>query len=153
MTAVTQFPEHIQRMINEYIQLGDKLQKLTAFLNKITPLDMPSNMTQDDVDLLTDQHLHMMNYQAVLAKRLQKTGVDLSKQPELSFGMKLVGIDFNPSGDPKVTELKQLAARMADVVDGGIVSRTGFSGFLRDGAIERILDAQMWAVKHVTNKH
>lgn len=77
---------------------------------------------------------------------------------KLTFGMKLVGIDFNPSGDPKVSRLKQLAAEMANIVnDHSSASTTGLDNYLsntlKDGALHRILDAQMWAVKHLTNKH
>ena len=77
---------------------------------------------------------------------------------ELTFGMKLVGLDFNPSGDPRVTELKQLAARMADIVNehnsAGITPESGYlNSTFKGGAIRRILDGQMWAVKHITNRH
>ena len=38
------------------------------------------------------------------------------EQKELSFGQKLVGLDFNPSGDPKVLKAKQLCAELADLL-------------------------------------
>lgn len=82
----------------------------------------------------------------------------------LSFGEQLVGTDFNPSGDNKVKRLKQLAAEMANIVNehdspaaGGDTQPGQHSSYLnatfKGGAIRRILDAQMWAVKHITNRH
>ena len=83
-----------------------------------------------------------------------------STAPAMTFGERLVGVDFNPSGDDKVKRLKQLAAEMANIVyshDVGPFARSSEDLYLRktfqDGAIRRILDAQMWSVKHITNKH
>lgn len=78
------------------------------------------------------------------------------EKKELTFGMKLVGLDFNPSGDPRVTELKQLAARMADIVDehnhqppaSFYVSNIMFSMAAQD-----IKHAVMASVALITNKH
>jgi hypothetical protein len=35
---------------------------------------------------------------------------------ELTFGEKLVGINFNPSGNPKVQRAKELCALLADLI-------------------------------------
>ena len=35
---------------------------------------------------------------------------------ELTFGEKLVGLTFNPSGDEKVLKAKQLCAELADLM-------------------------------------
>lgn len=77
------------------------------------------------------------------------------KNQELSFGQKLVGLTFNPSGDPKVNRIKELAAEMADLITDVNNSQESsyFSNTFYGGAIRRILDAQMWAVKFLTNKH
>lgn len=34
----------------------------------------------------------------------------------LTFGQKLVDVNFNPSGNPTIDEVKQLCARLADIV-------------------------------------
>ena len=90
-------------------------------------------------------------------------------KPALTFGEKLVGKSFNPSADPRVDRLKALAAEMADIVNehngklllGLTLSpqeaiSVGEDAYLnstfKGGAIRRILTAQMWAVKHITNK-
>ena len=73
----------------------------------------------------------------------------------MTFGEKLVGLTFNPSGDQKVQRIKELAAEMADLLEE--VNRTQESSYLGNtfygGAIRRILDAQMYSVKFLTNKY
>ena len=73
----------------------------------------------------------------------------------MTFGEKLVGLTFNPSGDQKVQKIKELAAEMADLLEE--VNRTQESSYLSNtfygGAIRRILDAQMYSVKFLTNKY
>lgn len=74
---------------------------------------------------------------------------------ELTFGEKLVGLTFNPSGDEKVNRAKQLCAELADLLEE--TSKSQESSYLGNtfygGAIRRILDAQMWSVKFLTNKY
>lgn len=86
------------------------------------------------------------------------TRPEAEQQRELTFGEQLCGVDFNPAGHEKVKRLKALAAEMADIVNGHDASPekpTAHSGYLNNTfkghAIRSILDAQMWAVKHVTN--
>ena len=77
------------------------------------------------------------------------------KNQGLSFGQKLVGLTFNPSGDPKVNRIKELAAEMADLITE--VNNQQESSYLSStfygGAVRRILDAQMYSVKFLTNKY
>ena len=74
---------------------------------------------------------------------------------QMSFGEKLVGLTFNPSGDQNVQKIKELAAEMADLLEE--VERTRENSYLGNtfygGAIRRILDAQMYSVKFLTNKY
>lgn len=74
---------------------------------------------------------------------------------QMTFGEKLVGLTFNPSGDLKVQKIKELAAEMADLLEE--VNKTQESSYLGNtfygGAIRRILDAQMYSVKFLTNKY
>lgn len=74
---------------------------------------------------------------------------------EFTFGEKLVGLSFNPSGDEKVNKIKELAAQMADLItdeknniDSSYLSNTFYGNSLR-----HILDAQMNCVKFLTNKY
>lgn len=77
------------------------------------------------------------------------------KNQELSFGQKLVGLTFNPSGDEKVNRIKELAAEMADLLTEVNNSQeiSYLSSTFYGGAIRRILDAQMYSVKFLTNKY
>lgn len=75
----------------------------------------------------------------------------------LTFGEKLVGVDFNPAGDDKVKRLKQLAAEMANIVvnHGGVnINQDPYLvNTLKGHAICEILNGQMGAVKYITNRH
>jgi hypothetical protein len=73
---------------------------------------------------------------------------------ELTFGEKAVGLTFNPSGDPVVTEIKTLYAKIIDLcndfrrADGN--EMTGDQARLIKIAITEAQGAQMWAVKAAT---
>jgi hypothetical protein len=69
-----------------------------------------------------------------------------------SYGKRLVGFTFNPSGDPKVAQLKGLFAEIIDICadDLGKMGEEGDTGPLYREAIMRTLDAQMWTVKAAT---
>ncbi|HEY3623732.1 MAG TPA: hypothetical protein VGL12_15325 [Roseiarcus sp.] len=70
----------------------------------------------------------------------------------LTFGEKAVGLTFNPSGDPKVTKLKQLYAEIIDICDEGRsrADATHESARLYSIAITEAQGAQMWSVKAAT---
>jgi hypothetical protein len=74
------------------------------------------------------------------------------RKNEDSYGHKLVGFTFNPSGDPKVARLKGLFAEIIDIcadhLDGEGEESVGTSIWRE--AILRSLDAQMWTVKAAT---
>jgi hypothetical protein len=73
-----------------------------------------------------------------------------------TFGEKLVGITFNPSGDPKVQKAKELCAELADLlndnrqkdIEGLFIEHSIFSAAITD-----ILKAQMMVVKSLTFKY
>ncbi len=71
---------------------------------------------------------------------------------ELTFGEKLVGLDFNPSGRPDVNEAKQLCARLANIVNElqQETSEPYLSNTFKGDAIRYILHAQMAVVKYLT---
>lgn len=74
----------------------------------------------------------------------------------LSFGQKLVGLKFNPSGDDKVGKAKQLCADLADMVRDWEQERqtsTELEDILYHHTIGEILNAQMNVVKLLTLKY
>jgi hypothetical protein len=79
----------------------------------------------------------------------------LKSQPDLSFGQKLVGLTFNPSGDEKVNKAKQLCADLADLIYQDRQSRetTQLESILYPHTIGEILNAQMNVVKLLTLKY
>ena len=75
---------------------------------------------------------------------------------ELTFGEKLIGLTFNPSGDDKVYKVKRLCADLTDVLYDDIPEdgeRTFLQDQLFNKAIFDILDAQMTSVKLLTLKY
>lgn len=75
----------------------------------------------------------------------------------LTFGQELVGLTFNPSGDPKVQRAKELCAELADLLNDHNAENnalvTGFSQRLFNHAVGEILNAQMNVVKVLTFKY
>lgn len=71
---------------------------------------------------------------------------------ELTFGEKLVGLTFNPSGDEKVQRAKELCAELADLLNDNADPREErpLCRLLFDKTIGDILDAQMNVVKVLT---
>lgn len=81
----------------------------------------------------------------------------ISSEPTtpLSFGEKLVGLTFNPSGDDKVGRVKKLFAQIADIMQYEYQSKetTGLYSQLHEHTIGEILNAQMNCVKVLTLKY
>lgn len=79
--------------------------------------------------------------------------VQQPQQEAPSFGMKAVGISFNPSGDPAVNRVKSLYASVIDNLNGLRNSTTDPEiKRLCSVAITEAQGAQMWAVKAITWK-
>lgn len=82
--------------------------------------------------------------------------IDTNDFPEVA--RRLVGLDFNPSGDYYVDRLKALAAEMLTVVRAVCFSNDELYDDLDErartqlanDAFQQIISAQMWAVKAVT---
>lgn len=78
-------------------------------------------------------------------------------QTELTFGQKLVGVNFNPSADDKVDRVKRLFAEAADIMREDAYSGVGeiseLKSRLYSHAIGEILNAQMNVVKVLTLKY
>jgi hypothetical protein len=74
---------------------------------------------------------------------------------ELTFGEKLVGLTFNPSGDDKVQKAKELCAELANLLynDYNNKLNSGLAEKLYFHTIGEILNAQMNVVKVLTFKY
>jgi|APGre2960657404_1045060.scaffolds.fasta_scaffold161903_2 hypothetical protein len=72
-----------------------------------------------------------------------------------TFGEQLVGITFNPSGDPKVQRAKVLCAELVDLLNDHYRSKESsqLEQTLFDHTIGEVLNAQMNAVKLLTFKY
>jgi hypothetical protein len=78
------------------------------------------------------------------------------EKKEMTFGEKLVGLNFNPSGNENVDKAKQLCAELADLVYDNIEydgERTPIQESLAYSVFSDILKAQMMVVKTLTNKY
>lgn len=79
-----------------------------------------------------------------------------SEQPwQPTFGEKLVGMSFNPSGDPKVQRAKELCAELADLLQDHVSGKESWplEQQLYNHTIGEILNAQMNVVKVLTFKY
>lgn len=72
---------------------------------------------------------------------------------EMTFGETLVGVDFNPGGNEKVTQLKKLFAEIIDLIHDSDGSRSTQWYLVQDQAFTAALAAQMMAVKSITFKY
>jgi hypothetical protein len=73
-----------------------------------------------------------------------------------TFGEQLVGLTFNPSGNPEVQKAKELCAELADMVEAIAIKNNlrayPLSDSLYTHTIGQILNAQMNVVKLITIK-
>lgn len=68
----------------------------------------------------------------------------------LTHGQRLIG-QSNPADSDQVTKLKKLAAEMIDIIlETELESKIQTS--LQQEAINKVIDAQMWAVKQIFTK-
>ena len=74
---------------------------------------------------------------------------------QLTFGEKLVGLNFNPSNDDRVSKAKRLCAELADLLNDDRQERetTKLESLLFPQTVGKILDAQMNVVKLLTLKY
>ena len=71
-------------------------------------------------------------------------------EKEMTFGEKAVGLTFNPSGDAKVQEVKELYAKIIDLLNDARGLDRNEKARLLSVAITEAQAAQMWAVKGIT---
>lgn len=71
---------------------------------------------------------------------------------ELTYGERMVGLTFNPSNDQKVRAIKELCAKLIDILVEDSYTSAEVT-MMQEFAIKTIMTAQMWAVKVVTFKY
>lgn len=76
----------------------------------------------------------------------------VNEEKILSFGEQLVGLSFNPSGDPMVQRVKEICAELAEIMKDNYTEgeKSPVKSLLFDHAIGEILNAQMCVVKVIT---
>ena len=76
-------------------------------------------------------------------------------QRQLTFGEKLVGLNFNPSNDDAVSKAKRLFAEIADLLynEHQGAESSGLYHQLYNHTVGEILNAQMNVVKVLTLKY
>ena len=72
---------------------------------------------------------------------------------ELTFGQKLVGLTFNPSGDERIQRAKELCAELTDLLYPELKTTSIMKRLLCEHTIGEILNAQMNVVKVLTFKY
>lgn len=142
--------------------MDDNRNKLNAKVDSSTLDSLREAMTptQDIYDgEKIEYHDEPTSYPQV-EKMYEKTGNIPYEipEPQLTFGQKLVGLTFNPSGDPAVNEVKLLFAKAADIVHDnwcrdGYTEKSPLENEIYHHAIGEILNAQMSAVKALTFKY
>jgi hypothetical protein len=78
------------------------------------------------------------------------------EEKPLTFGEKLVGLTFNPSGDKNVQRAKELCAELADLIYNDYDAKdevSDFYDYLYEHTVGEILNAQMNVVKLLTFKY
>lgn len=65
-------PDYQQRMIDEYVELNDRIAKLSAFAQTETHHNLP---VQEQTDMCAQFHA-MVIYKMTLANRLQRAGLE-----------------------------------------------------------------------------
>lgn len=71
----------------------------------------------------------------------------------LTFGEKMVGLSFNPSGDKNVAKVKELFSKVIDLLnEQSDLAQSSYSARFYSEAIQKAISAQMWAVKALTFK-
>lgn len=75
-------------------------------------------------------------------------------EEELTYGQKLCGVNFNPTQDPLIADIKQRFADITDIlIDKAEEADSSGKQHMLTLAINELVTAQMWAIKAVTWTH
>lgn len=155
ITSISTLP-HEQRVIVEANELGIKTHNLSVFINTNPIFE---KLSSGEAERLTLQYNLMKSYFEILEKRIEHFSGLIAEEfiekttPELTFGQKLVGLNFNPSGDDSVGQVKQKFADVADIIGDpatDIERRSWTFNAFRTYALTTLLGAQMAVVKLLT---
>jgi hypothetical protein len=75
----------------------------------------------------------------------------IMQNPLQTFGQRMVGLTFNPSGDERVAAVKQSCADVLDIVRSTQPTDDDHRAMI-EHAVNEMVTAQMWAVKVLTWK-
>lgn len=92
-------------------------------------------------------------FDKLIQEQMEEKAVILEEKI-FSFGEILVGVEFNPSNDDKVAEVKQKFAEIANLLKDEYNNHTKspVKSLVFDHAVGEILNAQMSVVKLITMK-
>ena len=76
----------------------------------------------------------------------------MNEEPQLTFGQKAVGFDFNPSGNEKVKFIKSVYGQIIDSLNELRTPERNETNRLLSNAITEAQGACMWAIKAITWK-
>ena len=146
---------HEVRVVEERLELVDKITKLHAFMGS------SFYQTLDSIahEYFEEQETAMKAYSDVLLKRIKRFEGKMEHTViPLTYGQQMVGLFFNPSGNAKVAKAKQLMAEAIDLVEEAHAERTDNGNIIcsretasfRTTAVMETITAQMAIVKYLT---
>ena len=121
--------------------------------------DFYQTLDSTSQDYFEQQEVVMKNYADVLLYRINRFEGKMEHTViPLTYGQKMVGLFFNPSGDDKVTKAKQLMAEAIDLVEEAHAERTDNGNIFcsreiatfRTNAVIETVTAKMAIVKYLT---
>lgn len=82
-----------------------------------------------------------------------------AERAKVTIGQRVVGLDFNPDGDEKITKVKELCAEIIDLMNQHMIDKsmkdgvTSLHSVIQEHAMCEVLNAQMSVVKVLTFKY
>lgn len=146
---------HEVRVVEERMELNEKITKLHAFMNS----DFYQTLSSVSHKHFEEQEKAMIEYSEILLKRINLFEGKMENTIRLlTFGEEAVGLSFNPSNLPRVDEAKKLMARAIDLLeeehsektDKGPAMSSWTRNVLRTAAFNAIIAGQMALVKYLT---
>jgi hypothetical protein len=90
---------------------------------------------------------------------LTEQEAEAAAKAKVTIGQRVVGVDFNPSGDEKINKVKELCAEMIDLMNQHMIEKsmkdgvTSLHSVIQEHAMCEVLNAQMSVVKVLTFKY
>lgn len=110
------------------------------------------NTTTEDLSPAVDVEAEAKPVDSVVTPE-EPGELNAPEDPIKTYGEIMVGLDFNPGGDPKVDEIKRHCARVIDIIgEPNKDETTRNKDSLEKIAVAQMVIAQMCAVKYITFK-